>query len=59
LLAITLVGRARKFRGEAEVLQREAAIASAAVAADLVQTARMFGAPPSRDGLALREKAAL
>ena len=33
------VGRARKVRGEAEVLQREAAIASAEVAADLVQTA--------------------
>jgi hypothetical protein len=33
------VGRARKVRGEAEVLQREAAVASAEVAADLVQTA--------------------
>jgi predicted RNase H-like HicB family nuclease len=35
------VGRARKVRGEAEVLQREAAIASAEVAADLVQTAHL------------------
>src|SRR5438445_9848549 len=31
------VGRGRKVRGEAEVLPREAAIASAEVAADLVQ----------------------
>src|SRR5437870_1406321 len=35
------VGRARKARGEAEVLQREAAIASAEIAADLVQTAHL------------------
>ena len=35
------VGRARKVRGEAEVLQREAAIASAEVAADLVRTAHL------------------
>ncbi|SRR6266576_2608140 len=35
------VGRARKVRGEAEVLQREAAITSAEVAADLVQTAHL------------------
>ncbi len=35
------VGRARKVRGEAEVLQREAALASAEVAADLVQTAHL------------------
>jgi predicted RNase H-like HicB family nuclease len=35
------VGRARKVRGEAEVLQREAAIASAEVAADLVQLAHL------------------
>lgn len=35
------VGRARKVRGEAEVLQREAAMASAEVAADLVQTAHL------------------
>lgn len=35
------VGRARKVRGEAEVLQRQAAIASAEVAADLVQTAHL------------------
>lgn len=35
------VGRARKARDEAEVLQREAAIASAEVAADLVQTAHL------------------
>jgi predicted RNase H-like HicB family nuclease len=35
------VGRARKVRGEAEVLQREAAIASAEVAADLVQAAHL------------------
>jgi predicted RNase H-like HicB family nuclease len=35
------VGRARKVRDEAEVLQREAAIASAEVAADLVQTAHL------------------
>ena len=35
------VGRARKVRGQAEVLQREAAIASAQVAADLVHTAHL------------------
>jgi len=35
------VGRARKVRAEAEVLQREAAIASAEAAADLVQTAHL------------------
>ncbi len=35
------MGRARKVRGEAEVLQCEAAIASAEVAADLVQTAHL------------------
>jgi predicted RNase H-like HicB family nuclease len=35
------VGRARKVRGQAEVLQREAAIASAEVAADLVQNAHL------------------
>jgi len=35
------VGRGRKVRGEAEVLPREAAIASAEVAADLVQTAHL------------------
>ena len=35
------VGRARKVRGEAEVLQHEAAIARADVAADLVQTAHL------------------
>ncbi len=35
------VGRARKVRGEAEILQHEAAIASAEVAADLVQTAHL------------------
>jgi len=35
------VGRARKVRGEAEVLQREASIASAEVAADLVHTAHL------------------
>jgi predicted RNase H-like HicB family nuclease len=35
------VGRARKARDEAEVLQREAANASAEVAADLVQTAHL------------------
>ncbi len=35
------VGRTRKVRGQAEVLQREAAIASAEVAADLVPTAHL------------------
>lgn len=35
------VGRARKVRGEAEVLQAEAASVSAAVAADLVQGAHL------------------
>ncbi|TMC68097.1 MAG: type II toxin-antitoxin system HicB family antitoxin [Chloroflexi bacterium] len=35
------VGRARKVRGQAEVLQREAAIVSAQVAADLVHTAHL------------------
>ena len=35
------VGRARRVRGEAELLQREAAIASAEVAADLVRTAHL------------------
>lgn len=35
------VGRARKVRGEAEVLQAEAATVSAAVAADLVQGAHL------------------
>ena len=35
------VGRARRVRGEAEVLQREAATASAEVAADLVQRAHL------------------
>ena len=35
------LGRARKVRGEAEILQREAAIASAEVAADLVHTAHL------------------
>ncbi len=51
------VGRARRVRGEAEVLQPEAAIASAEVAADLVQTAhltvrdagRVLGLSPSTD----------
>ena len=38
------VGRARKVRGEAEVLQREAAIASAELAADLVQNRSLDGA---------------
>lgn len=36
------VGRALKVRAEAEILQREAAIASAGVAADLVQTAHLM-----------------
>src|SRR5437867_11329050 len=35
------VGRARKVRGDAEALQHEAAIASAEIAADLVQTAHL------------------
>ena len=35
------VGRGRKVRGEAEILPREAAIASAEVAPDLVQTAHL------------------
>ena len=41
LLLQKKVGRARKVRGEAEVLQAEAASVSAAVAADLVQGAHL------------------
>ena len=36
------VGRARKVRGEAEVLERQAAAVSMAVAADLVQRAHLM-----------------